>query len=90
VDCDRQAIDTFVARGECDLIADLAVPLPVTVIAELLGVAPEHQADFKRWSDVFVEAGNPPMTPERTRVTTSSTTTSPRWSSAAGSSRAAI
>jgi cytochrome P450 len=65
----REAIDAFVTKGECDLIADLAVPLPVTVIAELLGVAPEHQADFKRWSDVFVEAGNPPMTPDRTRVT---------------------
>jgi cytochrome P450 len=61
----RGLTDAFVGRGECELMADFAVPLPVIVIAELLGVPPQHQADFKRWSDAFVEAGNPPMTPER-------------------------
>jgi len=33
-----------------------ACPLPVIVIAELLGVPPEDRVDFKRWSDVMVEA----------------------------------
>lgn len=37
-----------------DLIRDLAIPLPVTIIAELLGVEPERQADFKRWSDEII------------------------------------
>ena len=37
-----------------DLIAALAVPLPVTIIAEMLGIAPERRADFKRWSDSFI------------------------------------
>ncbi len=40
--------------GEIDVIRDLAYPLPVTVIAELLGVPPELRADFKRWSDALV------------------------------------
>ena len=34
-----------------DLIEALAVPLPVIVIAEMLGVDPARRADFKRWSD---------------------------------------
>jgi cytochrome P450 len=37
-----------------ELIADLAIPLPVTVIAEMLGVEPERREDFKRWSDLVV------------------------------------
>jgi cytochrome P450 len=39
-----------------ELHDDYACPLPVIVIAELLGVAPEDRLDFKRWSDVAVEA----------------------------------
>jgi len=42
------------ATGEIDVIRDLAYPLPVTVIAELLGVPVELRADFKRWSDALV------------------------------------
>jgi len=37
-----------------DLIADLAIPLPVIIIAELLGVEPDRRADFKEWSDKLV------------------------------------
>jgi cytochrome P450 len=44
-------IAAAVARGRMELIADLAMPLPVTIIAELLGVDPAHKDDFKRWSD---------------------------------------
>jgi cytochrome P450 len=50
-------IDAALARGALDLVRDLAVPLPVTVIAELLGVEPERREDFKRWSDAFVGTG---------------------------------
>jgi len=37
-----------------DVVRDLAVPLPVSIIAELLGVGEERHADFKRWSDDIV------------------------------------
>jgi cytochrome P450 len=37
-----------------DLIEDLAIPLPVRIIAEFLGVEPERRADFKRWSDTII------------------------------------
>jgi cytochrome P450 len=44
-------------RGEeFDLIEDLAVPLPVTIISEMLGVEPARQRDFKRWSDTLIFA----------------------------------
>ena len=39
------------ARGEMDIIRDLAYPLPAIVIAEILGVPPEARDDFKLWSD---------------------------------------
>jgi len=37
-----------------DLIEDLAIPLPVSIIAEMLGVESNRQADFKRWSDAII------------------------------------
>ncbi|HET9111306.1 MAG TPA: cytochrome P450 [Ktedonobacterales bacterium] len=40
-----------------DFIDEFAVPLPVTVIAELLGVPAERRADFRRWSDILVTNG---------------------------------
>lgn len=44
-------IDAAVARGNLDVVRDLAYPLPVTVIAEIMGVDTQRRDDFKRWSD---------------------------------------
>ncbi len=41
-------------QGAFDLVQDLAYPLPVIVIAEMLGVDPARRDDFKRWSDDVV------------------------------------
>jgi cytochrome P450 len=49
-------IDRFVERGEAELVTELAVPLPLTVIAQLLGVPTDDMDAFKRWSDDFVVA----------------------------------
>ena len=38
----------------CDLVEQLCVPLPVSIIAEMLGVPPERMRDFKRWSDMII------------------------------------
>lgn len=59
-----ELLDTATARGSMDLIADLAYPLPVIVIAELLGVPPEDRDRFKAWSDDLGEALEPLPTPE--------------------------
>ena len=44
-------LDPIIERGRVDLVEDLAAPLPLVVIAELLGIEPERRSDFKRWSD---------------------------------------
>ncbi|GLW06362.1 cytochrome P450 [Microtetraspora sp. NBRC 13810] len=45
-----ELIDAMVARGEADLIADFAVPLPITVICELIGIPVEIRPAFREWS----------------------------------------
>jgi len=47
----------FAARGACDVIAELASPLPVIVIAELMGIDPNRHDDFKRWADAVIARG---------------------------------
>ena len=51
----RECLDTMEAKSEMDLMRDFAVPLPVTVIAEVLGVPKDRLGDFKRWSDAIVQ-----------------------------------
>ncbi len=47
-------LDSVEGRTEIDVIDDLAYPLPVIVIAELLGIPSEDRAAFKIWSDELV------------------------------------
>jgi cytochrome P450 len=58
-------LDKAAAKGEFEVMADLANPLPVMVIAEMLGVPPEDYEMFKRLSDAVVESDN---TPPGTRI----------------------
>lgn len=46
-------IDRFAGRGSVELVSEFSLPLPMTVIATMLGVPPEHMGDFKRWADAF-------------------------------------
>jgi len=49
-------LDTACEKGELDVVQDLAYPLPLTIIAELIGVPSEEYALFHRWSSVLVSA----------------------------------
>ena len=54
-------------RGRLDVIADLAAPLPVFVIAELLGVGAESRTGFPRWAGDAVRSSAHPFRSSRTR-----------------------
>jgi cytochrome P450 len=45
-------------RDHVDVMADLAIPLPTTIIAEMLGVEPERRDDFKRWSASIIDVAS--------------------------------
>ncbi|HEX5478218.1 MAG TPA: cytochrome P450 [Dehalococcoidia bacterium] len=47
-------VDAMCANDEADIMAGLAYPLPVGVIANMLGVADGDMATFKRWSDAII------------------------------------
>lgn len=52
-------LDAAVARGEIDVIADLAYPLPVTIISEMLGVPAEDHEVFQGWSREMARSLDP-------------------------------
>jgi len=52
--CDT-LIDAVCERGECDLVRDLAAPLPMAVIGDLLGVLPKDRGQLLEWSDDMVK-----------------------------------
>ncbi|MGH8009243.1 MAG: cytochrome P450, partial [Candidatus Binatia bacterium] len=63
----RHLIEQMPTQGEFDLVQDLSSPLPVIVIAELLGVPPERRDDFKRWTYAFARATNGMAIPPEAR-----------------------
>ena len=53
----RELLDAVAGQAEVDVAADLAVPLPVRVIAAMLGVPAADQPRFLRWNDALLEMG---------------------------------
>jgi len=49
-----ELLDKVAKKGEMDLIRDYALPLPITIIAEILGVPTRDQHKFYKWSNVIV------------------------------------
>jgi cytochrome P450 len=49
-----EIIDSFIDHGKCEFISEFAVPLPIKVIAQQLGVPQADLPKFKQWSDAFI------------------------------------
>ena len=60
-------IDAFIARGSVDLLPEFAVPLPVTVIADILGVDRADIWTFKHWGDLMISGNIDMLSHERRR-----------------------
>jgi len=54
VEIAEELVDEAVSQGEVDLVQALTYPLPVAIIAEMIGIPREDQEQFKRWSDEAV------------------------------------
>jgi cytochrome P450 len=53
----RECLEAIEPGSVSDLVESLAVPVPMYVIAEMLGVPRSDRPRFKRWSDAMIEAG---------------------------------
>ncbi|NLE80879.1 MAG: cytochrome P450 [Rhodococcus sp.] len=53
--CD-DLVDSVCEKGEADFVRDLAAPLPMAVIGDMLGVLPQDRGTFLKWSDDLLSA----------------------------------
>ena len=51
-----ELLDVVQDRGEMDLMADIAIPLPITVISELLGIPVADRKPFRAWTQTIVQS----------------------------------
>jgi cytochrome P450 len=58
-------LNEVILKGKMDLIDDLAYPLPVTIIAELLGVPIDDRNIFRGWADMIVSSTGSDITDEQ-------------------------
>jgi cytochrome P450 family 142 subfamily A polypeptide 1 len=61
-------VDQVCEQGECDFVWDIAAPLPLLLIADLLGFDSHHHDDLLRWSDDMLRATTSSPGPEIQRA----------------------
>ena len=57
-----ELLDVVKHKGEMDLIRDYALPLPITIITEILGVPARDRHKFHKWSQAVVSLTSPKAT----------------------------
>lgn len=60
-----EVIAKVIGRDRFDLIAEVAIPIPITVIARVLGVDPDRYDDFRTWSEAAILFLNPMIDAEQ-------------------------
>jgi cytochrome P450 len=63
-----ETMDRIDASAPFDLMSTFCVPVPIDVIACILGVDPARLAEFRAWSEGIIQTFNPFRTPEQTAV----------------------
>jgi cytochrome P450 len=63
-----EALDAMAARGEADMISDLAFPLPFTVISEMLGMPDGNRDEVRGWSHTLTKTLDPILSPEEVQA----------------------
>ena len=51
-----ETLDKIAWKGECDFVEDVAVPMPLMLIAEMIGIRKEDRLRFHQWSDAMIAA----------------------------------
>ena len=60
----KEALDAIGPQGECDFVEEVAVPLPLLLIAEMIGIRREDRKRFHRWSDAMIAGDGNHNNPE--------------------------
>ncbi|HEY0739442.1 MAG TPA: cytochrome P450 [Herpetosiphonaceae bacterium] len=60
-----QLVDRFIGAGQADVIAELAAPLPLAVIAALMGLPTDDLDQIKRWTEDLIMLTSTESSPER-------------------------
>jgi cytochrome P450 PksS len=53
-----ELLDAAQRKGQMDVIRDYALPIPLTIISEILGIAPADRARFHKWSKALITLGS--------------------------------
>lgn len=52
-------------QAQFDVIADAALPIPIVVLARIMGVDEDRLIEFRRWSEDVLQGVNPARTPDQ-------------------------
>ena len=64
----ERRLDALAGQAAFDLIETFAMPIPIEVIAHLLGVDESRLTEFRAWSEAIIQTFNPGRTPEQTEA----------------------